>query len=164
MRSRAVFFFFLGITLLASLCDVAAKDFDFYYFILMLSNISSELEAHWANIRCPSNNGRSNWQTKWRNYGVCSDLNEKEYFRGLELKAKVDDIKNVINASIDAEPLIKCSKGPFKTLQLFEVYICIAHDGWTIIDCPVKQKFTCNNEILFHPYKSWMLKDTTKAF
>ncbi|PKA62582.1 Extracellular ribonuclease LE [Apostasia shenzhenica] len=237
MGSRAAFVFLLGLMLLASLC-LAAKGFDFYYFILLwpgaycqatnsgccrpttgkpaddflirdlvtfnittgsavtgcekinfnfteLSSIRSELEAHWANIKCPSNDGKSNWRSKWKNYGVCSGLNETEYFkRGLELKAKVDllshlsskgiypnynlykirDIKNAIAAGIGTEPLIRCSKGPFGTFQLFEVHICVARDGWTIIDCPVKPKFTCNDEILFHPYKSWMLNDTAKAF
>ncbi|KAI0530474.1 hypothetical protein KFK09_000018 [Dendrobium nobile] len=77
---------------------------------------------------------------------------------------KLADIKSAIAEGIGAEPVIRCSRGPFKKFQLFEVHICIDSDGSTIIECPVKPKFTCTEEILFHPFRSWMLNDTTKAF
>ena len=150
-----------------------------------ISSLSHDLESYWANIRCPSNNGRSSWRSKWKSYGVCSGFSQPDYFKaGLDLlqKAdiafhlikkgiqpdynlyKVDDIKSAIAEGIGAEPLIRCSKGPFDKFQLFEVHICIDRDGSTIIECPVKPKFTCTDEILFHPYRGWMLNDTTKAF
>ncbi|KAL0928151.1 hypothetical protein M5K25_000018 [Dendrobium thyrsiflorum] len=150
-----------------------------------ISGLSHDLETYWANIKCPSNNGRSNWKSKWKSYGVCSGLSQTDYFKtGLNLLQKADiafhlvkkgihpdynlyklaDIKSAIAEGIGAEPLIRCSKGPFNKFQLFEVHICIDSDDSKIIECPVKPKFTCTDEILFHPYRSWMLNDTTKAF
>ncbi|KAH0470674.1 hypothetical protein IEQ34_000397 [Dendrobium chrysotoxum] len=150
-----------------------------------ISGLSHDLETYWANIKCPSNNGRSNWKSKWKRYGVCSGLSETNYFKtGLDHLQKADiafhlvkkdinpdynlyklaDIKSAIAEGIGAEPLIRCSKGPFNKFQLFEVHICIDRNGSTIIECPTKPKFTCTDEILFYPYRSWMLKDTTKVF
>ncbi|XP_020572888.1 ribonuclease 1-like, partial [Phalaenopsis equestris] len=111
-------------------------------------------------------------------------LNKTSYFEtGLRLLQKADisfnlvkngihpdynlyrlaDIKSAITEGIGAEPLIRCSRGPFGKFQLFEVHICVDNGGSAAIDCPVKPKFTCSEEILFHPYRGWMLNDTTKG-
>ncbi|WOL20425.1 ribonuclease 3 [Canna indica] len=142
--------------------------------INQISSLRDELNLHWSNLKCPSNDGVGNWKSAWKTYGVCSGLNETQYFStALQLRAKVDilallakkaiepsllyvhgvsDIENAIREGIGAAPLIRCSKGPLGLFQLYEVYICVDKDGETIIECPVKQSFTCSEEIFFTPF------------
>ncbi|RLM84646.1 S-like RNase [Panicum miliaceum] len=136
------------------------------------------LQQYWSSIRCPSNNGKSNWKNAWKKYGACSGLEEKDYFETalafrsrinplVRLKAKgiepdfglygVKAIKKVFQAGIAATPVIQCSKGPFDKYQLYQLYFCAAEDG-KFIDCPAPPQYTCSKEILFHPFKKWMLK------
>lgn len=134
---------------------------------------------YWSSIKCPSNNGKSSWKSAWKTSGVCSGLSQAAYFQAaLALRDKinplarlvskkiqpdfglysVEKIKKVIKAGIDVTPVIQCSKGPFDKFQLYQIFICVAGDAKTPIECPKPQKFTCTDEILFHPFKKWMLK------
>lgn len=136
------------------------------------------LNQYWSNIRCPSNNGQSSWKNAWKKAGACSGLSEKDYFETalsfrsrinplVRLKAKgiepdfglygLKAITKVFKSGINATPVIQCSKGPFDKYMLFQLYFCAAGNG-TFIDCPAPQQYTCSKEILFHPFKKWMLK------
>ncbi|XP_062194799.1 ribonuclease 1-like [Phragmites australis] len=138
------------------------------------------LKQYWSNIKCPSNNGQNSWKTAWKKTGACSGLEEKAYFEAaLALRNRINPlarlvskgikpdfslysvkrIKKVIQAGIGATPVIQCSKGPFDKFQLYQIYICVADDGETFIDCPAAPKYTCSDEILFHPFEKWMLKE-----
>ncbi|KAL6846695.1 hypothetical protein ACP4OV_024143 [Aristida adscensionis] len=137
------------------------------------------LKQYWSNIKCPSNNGQTGWKNAWKTAGVCSGLEEKAYFEAaLALRHKINPlarlvskgikpdynlysvkrIKKVIRAGIGATPLVQCSKGPFEKYQLYQIYVCVAEDG-VFIDCPAPPRYTCSDEILFHPFKKWMLKE-----
>ncbi|XP_072964226.1 extracellular ribonuclease LE-like [Typha angustifolia] len=154
------------------------------FYINQLSNLTSELYLYWSNIKCPSNNGKSTWRSAWKTYGVCSGYNETSYFQAaLSLRDKVDvssllankgiypsydlhtiaDIKDAIAAGTGATPAVRCSVGPFGIYQLYQIYICVDKDASTIIECPVYPKFTCSDDILYHPYKDWMLNTTSNA-
>lgn len=37
--------------------------------------------SYMPSIKCPSNNGLSEWKTLWANQGVCSGLNQTYYFK-----------------------------------------------------------------------------------
>ncbi|KAG2644893.1 ribonuclease 3-like [Panicum virgatum] len=136
------------------------------------------LYQYWSSIKCPSNNGRSNWKNAWKKSGACSGLEEKDYFEAalsfrsrinplVRLKAQhiepdfglygVKTIKNVFKAGINAAPVVQCSKGPFGKFQLFQLYFCASASG-KFIDCPAPEQYTCSKEILFHPFQKWMLK------
>lgn len=75
----------------------------------------------------------------------------------------LEKIKKVIQAGTGVTPVIQCSKGPFDKFQLYQIFICVAGDAKTLIECPKPQKFTCSDEILFHPFKKWMLKQAASS-
>ncbi|CAD5173463.1 unnamed protein product [Musa acuminata subsp. malaccensis] len=151
-----------------------------------LSSLNDDLNSYWANLKCPSNNGVVYWKKSWKTYGVCSPMNETEYFQAaLDLRAKVDvlslldkkagikpsllyihgasDIEKAIAEGIGATPVIRCSKGLLGLFQLYEIYICVAKDGKTIIECPEKPRFTCSEEILFTPFDTNKLHNVPPA-
>nr|XP_010925305.2 extracellular ribonuclease LE [Elaeis guineensis] len=151
------------------------------FYINQLSNMREELDSYWSNIKCPSTNGQSTWKKTWKLYGVCSGMNETDYFQfALELRAKVDllsllskkgiypdfnlyyltDIQSAIAEGIGVTPEIRCSKGPYDKFQLYQVYICVNKDG-EFMECPGSQGFTCSSSILFHPFHDWMLNKTS---
>lgn len=78
----------------------------------------------------------------------------------------VKKIKEVIEEGIGAPALIQCSKGPFNKFQLYQIYVCVAEDAKTFVECPSPRKpYTCGDDILFHPFKKWMLKtNSTKSY
>lgn len=73
------------------------------------------------------------------------------------------DIEKAIAEGIGATPVIRCSKGLLGLFQLYEIYICVAKDGKTIIECPVKPRFTCSEEILFTPFDTNKLHNVPPA-
>lgn len=59
--------------------------------IHQLSDLMDELNAYWSNIKCPSSNGRNYWKSSWKTYGVCSGLNQHDYFKtALELRTELN--------------------------------------------------------------------------
>ncbi|RRT38502.1 hypothetical protein B296_00041522 [Ensete ventricosum] len=158
---------------------------DICIYELQLSSLEDNLNSYWANLKCPSNDGVVHWKKTWKTYGVCSRMNETEYFQAaLELRAKVDvlslldkkgikpsllhiygasDIEKAIGEGIGATPVIRCSKGLLGLFQLYEIYICVDKDGKTIIECPVKPRFTCSEEILFVPFDTNQLQNVPPA-
>ncbi|KAK3129587.1 hypothetical protein QOZ80_6BG0482050 [Eleusine coracana subsp. coracana] len=142
------------------------------------------LNKYWSNIKCPSNNGQNSWKNAWKTSGVCSGFDERDYFEAaLSLRSRfnplarlanngikpdfslysVKGIKTVIKKEIGVTPVIQCSKGPFNKFQLYQIFICVSAGDETFIDCPEPPKYTCSSEILFHPFKKWMLKKPTSA-
>lgn len=136
------------------------------------------LEQYWSSIKCPSNNGQSNWKNAWKKAGACSGLDEKAYFdKALSFRSRINPlvrlkkngiapdfelyglkaITKVFKSGINAAPVIQCSKGPFDKFMLYQLFFCAAGNG-TFIDCPAPPQYTCTNTILFHPFKKWMLK------
>ncbi|KAL5201400.1 hypothetical protein ABZP36_035754 [Zizania latifolia] len=142
------------------------------------------LVQYWSNIKCPSNDGRSSWKKAWKTSGVCSRFDEKGYFAAaLALRDKinplsrlvrngikpdfglysVNKIKAAVRSGIGATPVIQCSKGPFDEFQLYQMFVCVAEDAKTFIECPEPPKYTCSDDILFHPFKKWMLKEASNS-
>ncbi|KAG1330051.1 extracellular ribonuclease LE [Cocos nucifera] len=153
------------------------------FYINQLSNMSEELNSYWSNIRCPSTSPKSSWKSTWKTWGVCSGMNETDYFQfALELRAEADllsflskkgiypdynlynltDIQSAIAEGIGVTPDIRCSKGPFGKFQLYEVYICVNKVG-KFVECPGFQGFTCSSSILFHPFHDWMFNKTSTS-
>ncbi|XP_058104784.1 ribonuclease 3-like [Magnolia sinica] len=49
------------------------------------------MDKYWANIKCPCNNGLSNWEHVWSKFGTCSGLTQNEYFeKTLQLRSKLN--------------------------------------------------------------------------
>lgn len=58
---------------------------------MQLSSLKDDLNSYWPNLKCPRNNGVVYWKKSWKTYGVCSSMNETEYFQAaLDLRAEVD--------------------------------------------------------------------------
>uniref|UniRef100_A0A0D9XG35 Uncharacterized protein n=1 Tax=Leersia perrieri TaxID=77586 RepID=A0A0D9XG35_9ORYZ len=141
---------------------------------------TTKLMQYWNNIKCPSTTGQKSWKNAWETSGVCSNLTESVYFEtALALRDKinplsrlpdfglysVEKIKKTIQKGTGTTPLIQCSKGPFNKFQLYQIFVCVAEDTKTFIECPPPKKpYTCSDEILFHPFKKWMLNTTTKSY
>ncbi|XP_020242243.1 ribonuclease 1-like [Asparagus officinalis] len=139
-----------------------------------ISSLSGELVSYWSNIRCPSNDGKSNWKNAWKTYGVCTGQSLREYFKtALDLRSEVDllshltrkgivqdkykqysvlEIEKAIAEGIGATPLIQCSKGRSGAFQLYQVYICVDEAAEKVIECPVKPEFYCPPTVLFPPF------------
>ncbi|XP_006660899.1 ribonuclease 1-like [Oryza brachyantha] len=146
---------------------------------------TTELKKYWNNIRCPSSNSERSWKKAWETSGVCSNLTESAYFdTALAIRDKinplarlasndikpdfglysVEKIKEALEAGTGAPPLIQCSRGPQRTYQLYQIYVCVAQDGETFVECPAPKKpYTCSDRILFHTFKEWMLKNSTNT-
>ncbi|RWR77478.1 extracellular ribonuclease LE-like protein [Cinnamomum micranthum f. kanehirae] len=61
------------------------------FYVNALRNLIGDLYVHWPSIKCPSNNGVSQWRDAWTNYGVCSGLSEEDYFdKALKLRKKIN--------------------------------------------------------------------------
>ncbi|KAK1312325.1 Ribonuclease 3 [Acorus calamus] len=131
---------------------------------------------YWSNIKCPSNNGVSNWKSTWKTYGICSGLDEPTYFNTvlkIELLSllvgqgygpsntayyRTSDIEAAISSVIGARPVIRCSKDQSGEFQLYEVYVCVNKEATEVIECPSPPAFTCSDFIRFHPFTYDMLK------
>ncbi|KAK1265522.1 Ribonuclease 3 [Acorus gramineus] len=150
------------------------------FYVNQLDGLSSELAKYWSNIRCPSNNGVSNWKSTWKTYGICSGLDEPTYFDTvLNMRSKIEllsllvgqgygpsntayyrtsDIEAAISSVIGARPVIRCSKDQSGEFQLYEVYVCVNKEATEVIECPSPPAFTCSDFIRFHPFTYDMLK------
>ena len=156
------------------------KPFD----INKLEPIENNLNHYWSNIHCPRTDGTSTWKSEWRSYGVCSGLKEVDYFRAaLNLRKNADvlgalaeqginpdyrlysteHIKWAVNQKLGVMPGVQCRDGPFGKKQLYQIYLCVDKNGEAFIDCPKLPKLQCPEEVLFHPFHTWMLNATSPA-
>ncbi|XP_058111752.1 ribonuclease 3-like [Magnolia sinica] len=82
---------------LVSCCNTSTTKF----YVNEVADLIGDMNAYWPNIRCPSNNGRSNWENLWGRYGNCSGLTETDYFsRALELRSRVNLLPKLKRADI----------------------------------------------------------------
>uniref|UniRef100_A0A8I6W8P8 Uncharacterized protein n=1 Tax=Hordeum vulgare subsp. vulgare TaxID=112509 RepID=A0A8I6W8P8_HORVV len=149
-----------------------------------LEPIENNLNHYWSNIHCPRNDGTGTWKSEWRSYGVCSGLKLVDYFRAaLNLRKNADvlgalaeqginpdyrlynteHIEWAVNQKLGVMPGVQCRDGPFGKKQLYQIYLCVDKDGKTFIDCPKLPKLHCPEEVLFHPFHTWMLNATSSA-
>ncbi|KAK9136902.1 hypothetical protein Sjap_007496 [Stephania japonica] len=150
---------------------------------MQISDLESELLKYWPNIKCPSSEGKDLWRNTWNAYGVCSGLNEHDYFnKALELREKIDmlsifnkngivstdyadyslaDVKKAILGGIGASAAIRCSKNQWDESQVYEIYLCFDKDAKTVIDCPVLPVSNCAPRVVFGSFTYDMLKNVT---
>uniref|UniRef100_A0A0D9XMT0 Uncharacterized protein n=1 Tax=Leersia perrieri TaxID=77586 RepID=A0A0D9XMT0_9ORYZ len=127
------------------------------------------IHQYWNNIKCPSTTGQKSWKNAWETSGVCSNLTESAYFEtALALRNKINPLSRLVSNALSQtfglysveriKKTIQCSKGPFN----MQIFICVTEDTKTFMECPPPKKpYICSDEILFHPFKKWMLNTTT---
>ncbi|CAK9216800.1 unnamed protein product [Sphagnum jensenii] len=60
---------------------VGGPNFDFYFFVQMIKDLTEELNLHWNKLSCPSSNNSPFWNHEWSKHGTCSGLTEHAYFK-----------------------------------------------------------------------------------
>ncbi|RWR77482.1 ribonuclease 3-like protein [Cinnamomum micranthum f. kanehirae] len=150
------------------------------FYVNALRNSIVDLYVQWPSIKCPSNNGVSQWSDAWTNYGVCSGLNETAYFeKALQLRKKInllsvlecediypsDDfcyspyyVRKAIRYGLGADVGIKCSKDKSGAFQIAEIYVCVDKTASKVIDCPVLPNSNCGRDVFFPDFYNSMLK------
>lgn len=74
---------------------------------------------------------------------------------------QVQDVRNAIATALDGHlPGIECNKDEEGHKQLYQVYICVATDGSTLIDCPILPGNECKGSLEFPVFDTSSAKDT----
>lgn len=127
----------------------------------------------------------NSWKSAWNSYGVCSGLKQLDYFKAaLNLRKQAnllsalaeqgikpdyklystEKIKFAVKQQVGVTPGVQCRDGPFGKKQLYEIYLCVDTDAATFIECPkLPAGLKCPEQVVFHPYYSWMLNTTSAA-
>ncbi|RWR77480.1 extracellular ribonuclease LE-like protein [Cinnamomum micranthum f. kanehirae] len=156
------------------------------FYVNALRNLIGDLYVHWPSIKCPSNNGVSQWRDAWTNYGVCSGLSEEDYFdKALKLRKKINllsvlkghgvlpsdflfysplYVETAIKVGLGADVGIKCSTNESGKCQIDEIYVCVDKTASKVINCPVLPKFICGQIAYLPTFSNSMLKDTSSCF
>ncbi|KAJ7540042.1 hypothetical protein O6H91_11G120200 [Diphasiastrum complanatum] len=140
--------------------------------ISQVSDIESQLQTSWDSLSCPSSDGTSFWTHEWDKHGTCAEslFSQHAYFQSaLNLRSSVnplgglsaaginpDDgaysltaIQNALTSSLGHTPGVQCSSDASGNNQLYQLYICVATDASTLIDCPVFPTSGCSSTVLF---------------
>ncbi|XP_068660800.1 extracellular ribonuclease LE-like [Aristolochia californica] len=153
------------------------------FYLDQVADLTEELSSYWANIKCPSSEGRQLWESTWKTYGGCSGLSQHDYFKkGLDLRSKIDllsllnkngivstdymdysiiDVLNVVSTGIRANAAIECSKNAWDESIVYEVYLCVDKDATTIVPCPVLPGSSCAARVVLGAYTYDLLKNET---
>lgn len=63
---------------------------------------------------------------------------------------QIQDIRNAIASALNGHlPGVDCNKDEQGNKQLYQVYICVATDGSTLIECPVFPRNECKGSVEF---------------
>ncbi|CAN6167809.1 unnamed protein product [Urochloa humidicola] len=149
-----------------------------------LDKIEDSMNQYWNDIKCPSTNGSHAWKNYWNNYGVCSGLNQLDYFKAaLDLRKQADilgvldeqgirpddnlyspeEMKRAVRQKLGVMPTVLCRNGPGSLKHLHRVVLCVDTDAKTFIECPKVLESTCSNSIVFQTFHTWMLLNSTDA-
>ncbi|CAL5063141.1 unnamed protein product [Urochloa decumbens] len=148
-----------------------------------LDKIGDSLKQHWSDIKCPSGDSSDAWKSAWNSFGVCSGLNQLDYFKAaLDLRKQADvlgalgeqgirpdslyspeDIKRAVRQKLGVTPVVACRSGPGSLKHLYQVILCVDADAKTFIECPKLPAATCPDSIVFQTFHAWMLANSTAA-
>jgi ribonuclease T2 len=65
----------------------------------------------------------------------------------------VEDIRNALQSVTGQLPGIQCNKDQSGNRQLYQVYVCVATDGQTVIQCPIFPSNECKGSVEFPVYQ-----------
>jgi ribonuclease T2 len=73
-------------------------------------------------------------------------------------------IKWAVKQQVGVAPGVQCRDGPFGKKQLYEIYRCVDTDAKNFIECPkLPAGLKCPDQVVFHPFYTWMLNSTSAA-
>jgi len=150
-----------------------------------LDKIENSINHYWSKLKCPPTDGVNNWKSAWNSYGVCSGLEQLDYFKAaLNLRKQADilgalaeqdirpdyklyateKIRWAVERKLGVAPGLQCRDGPFGKKQLYLVYLCVDTDAKTFIECPkLPATLSCPASVVFHPFYTWMLNSTAAS-
>ncbi|CAN6441720.1 unnamed protein product [Victoria cruziana] len=147
------------------------------FYINELSDLSESLDLHWPNIKCPKNDGKSNWRSIWKTFGVCTNMREHDHFKPSFVYASsallgitpdgrnysFTSIQEALENGIGQKVAVQCSKIYNTNIyQLFRIFFCVdKSDASTIVSCPFESRYRCTDEVVFSPFDVGMLKGFT---
>jgi ribonuclease T2 len=135
-------------------------------------HLEDNLNWYWASIRytgssrCSTKINVEFWRHEWEKHGTCSRLYLEQYFQNtISLRDSIDlhgalktagihpngsdysltDITNAIRHRTGKHPRITCNENLVGKSQLFEVYLCVELDAYTLMDCPSSQIYPISN-------------------
>jgi ribonuclease T2 len=151
---------------------------------LQLAGVVDHLNKKWGTLACTSKHNEGFWEHEWSKHGTCSGFTQRRYFEAsLELYNRYDITRGLGNAGVVADdrfypvanitsaltellgyaPQIECNKDPEGNRQLHQVYVCVAKDATTVIECPASIRNPCRGEVQFPLYGSVPSRHTVSA-
>eukprot|EP00268_Persea_americana_P054267 TRINITY_DN6199_c0_g1_i1.p1 TRINITY_DN6199_c0_g1~~TRINITY_DN6199_c0_g1_i1.p1 ORF type:complete len:252 (-),score=26.06 TRINITY_DN6199_c0_g1_i1:97-852(-) len=179
-------FFVEGLYPANSSGEILTKCNDTKFLVNAVANFIGDMYSYMPNLTCPSNNGVSSWKRLWSLYGVCSGLNETEYFRrSLLLRSTInllprlkrlrfgprdnetyntEFLQAAINDAVGNTTRVACNTKVGGGRQLSQIWMCVDKDVGELIKCPVYPTFACPDEILFETFTADMMNSTELSF
>jgi len=136
-----------------------------------VADVLQQLDDDWGSLACPSSDSQTFWNHEWSKHGTCSGLSQHDYFQSaISLygnydittalanagivpdgsQYQIEDIRKAIGSVLNGHlPGVDCNKDGQRNRQLYQVYICVATDGSTLIDCPVFPSNECKGSVEF---------------
>ncbi|KAJ7547134.1 hypothetical protein O6H91_08G071100 [Diphasiastrum complanatum] len=138
----------------------------------LITDLEEDLTTYWSSLSCPSSNSHSFWAHEWNKHGTCTEstLDQHAYFQAaIRLRERIDllgalqsagihpdggrySLRSIVHAleqAIGHTPAVECNRDAYGNTQLYEVYICVATDGSTLIPCSVFPQSSCSSYVVF---------------
>ncbi|KAG0614693.1 hypothetical protein M758_6G196200 [Ceratodon purpureus] len=143
-----------------------------------LHDVVDNLNKNWGTLACKrgmSGDNEDFWDHEWAKHGTCSGFTQHQYFEAsLNLYNDYDITAALAEAGIVPDdsfypisqiskaftnllgfaPQIECNIDPEGNKQLYQVYICVAKDGKTLIKCPTAIRNPCQGSVQFPVFDS----------
>jgi ribonuclease T2 len=137
---------------------------------MQLNEVIDNMNKDWGTLACTSTHNEDFWEHEWSKHGTCSGFTQRYYFAAslnlyhdYDITAALADagivpddrfypISQISTAFTDLlgfAPQIECNTDPEGNRQLFQVYICVAKDGKTLIQCPAAIRNPCQGSVQF---------------
>ncbi|XP_024363792.2 ribonuclease 1 [Physcomitrium patens] len=142
----------------------------------LLADVIDNLNKNWGTLACNSKRGNEDfWEHEWSKHGTCSGFTQREYFQNsVDLYNDYDitgalrdagivpddrfysiaEISKAFANLLGFAPEIECNTDPKGNRQLYQVYICVAKDGKTLVECPASIRKPCQGSVQFPVFGS----------
>lgn len=137
---------------------------------LQLHDVIDNMNKDWGTLACTSSHNEDFWEHEWSKHGTCSGFTQHQYFQSsidlynnYDITGALSDagivpdnrfysiakITQAFTALLGFAPQIECNTDTEGNKQLYQVYICVAKDGKTLIQCPTSIGKPCKGNAQF---------------